>query len=145
MNFSIITPSFRNSNWLKLCIASVADQTGVTLEHIVQDSCADDDTENWLPNEPRVKAFIEKDTGMYDAVNRGFRRAQGDILAYLNCDEQYLPGAMKAVHDFFEANPQVDVAFADTLVIDSIGNYICHRPSLVPTKHCMWIRFPVLT
>jgi glycosyltransferase involved in cell wall biosynthesis len=145
MNFSIITPSFRNSSWLKLCVESVADQTGVTFEHIVQDSCSDDDTKNWLPNEPRVKAFIEKDSGMYDAVNRGFKRAQGDILAYLNCDEQYLPGALKAVRDFFEANPETEVVFSDTIVIASNGDYICHRPSLVPTKNCMWIRFPVLT
>ena len=93
VNFSIITPSFRNSNWLKLCIASVADQQGVTFEHIVQDSCSDDGTRDWLPQDRRVKAFIEKDQGMYDAVNRGFKRAQGDIVAYLNCDEQYLPGA----------------------------------------------------
>ena len=45
MKFSIITPSFRNSEWLKLCIASVADQSGVELEHIVQDSCSDDGTQ----------------------------------------------------------------------------------------------------
>ena len=95
MKFSIITPSFRNSNWLKLCIASVADQQGVEVEHIVQDSCSDDGTQDWLPQDRRVSAFIEKDGGMYDAVNRGYRRAQGDILAYLNCDEQYLPGALK--------------------------------------------------
>jgi glycosyltransferase involved in cell wall biosynthesis len=145
MNFSIITPSFRNSGWLKLCIESIADQTGVTFEHIVQDSCSDDDTKNWLPNERRVKAFIEKDTGMYDAVNRGWRRAQGDILAYLNCDEQYLPGALKQVHDFFEANPKVEAVYTDCIVIDSNGNYICHRPSLLPRKSSMWIRFPVLT
>lgn len=145
MNFSIITPSFRNSNWLKLCIESVADQSDVTYEHIVQDSCSDDDTKNWLPNERRVKAFIEKDSGMYDAVNRGFRRAQGDILAYLNCDEQYLPGALKKVHDFFDANPKVEVVYTDCIVIDSDGNYICHRPSLLPKKSSMWIRFPVLT
>ena len=92
MKFSIVTPSFRNSRWLKLCIASVADQQGVEFEHIVQDSCSDDGTQDWLPRDRRVKAFIEKDSGMYDAVNRGYRRAQGDILAYLNCDEQYLPG-----------------------------------------------------
>src|SRR3569833_2224066 len=145
MNFSIITPSFRNSNWLKLCIASVADQTGVTLEHIVQDSCSDDDTENWLPNEPRVKAFIEKDSGMNAAVYRGLRRAQGDILAYLNCDEQYLPGALKRVHDFFEANPTVEAVFADAVVTDSNGHYICHRPALVPGVHSMWVRFPILS
>jgi glycosyltransferase involved in cell wall biosynthesis len=145
MKFSIITPSFRNSAWLKLCIASIADQSGVTFEHIVQDSCSDDDTKNWLPNETRVKAFIEKDSGMYDAVNRGFRRAQGEILAYLNCDEQYLPGALKMVGDFFDAHPEVEAVFADSVVTDSNGDYICHRPSLVPTKGSMWVRFPVLT
>lgn len=145
MKFSIITPSFRNSAWLKLCIPSVADQTGVTLEHIVQDSCSDDDTKNWLPGDRRVKAFIEKDSGMYDAVNRGFRRAQGEILAYLNCDEQYLPGALKTVGDFFDAHPDVEAVFSDTIVTHSDGSYICHRPSLVPGKHSMWIRFPVLT
>ncbi len=68
MKFSIVTPSFRSSNWLKLCIASVADQQGVELEHIVQDSCSDDGTQDWLPHDRRVKAFIEKDGGMYDAV-----------------------------------------------------------------------------
>src|ERR1700685_140160 len=126
MKFSIITPSFRNSNWLKLCIASVVDQQGVEFEHIVQDSCSDDGTQDWLPQDPRVKAIIEKDAGMYDAINRGYRRATGDILAYLNCDEQYLPGALKAVRDFFEANPGVEVALAGTIVIDAGGQYICH-------------------
>ena len=145
MKFSIITPSFRNSAWLKLCIASVADQSGVTFEHIVQDSCSDDDTKNWLPHESRVKAFIEKDSGMYDAVNRGFRRAQGDILAYLNCDEQYLPGALKTVADFLDANPNVDAVFADAIVTDPNGQYICHRPALVPGDYSMWVRFPILT
>src|SRR5256885_10883439 len=48
-------------------------------------------SQDWLPHDRRVKAFIEKDHGMYDAVNRGLRRAQGEILAYINCDEQYLP------------------------------------------------------
>jgi glycosyltransferase involved in cell wall biosynthesis len=145
MKFSIITPSFRNSNWLKLCIASVADQQGVELEHIVQDSCSDDGTQDWLPRDPRVKAFIEKDDGMYDAVNRGYRRVTGDILAYLNCDEQYLPGALRAVAEFFEANPEVEVALAGSIVTDGEGKYICHRHSLVPHPQHIWFRFPVLT
>jgi glycosyltransferase involved in cell wall biosynthesis len=145
MKFSIITPSFRNSEWLKLCIASVADQEGVELEHIVQDSCSDDGTQDWLAGDSRVKAFIEKDNGMYDAVNRGYRRATGDILAYLNCDEQYLPGALKTVQDFFEARPDVEVALAGTIITDEGGNYICHRPLLVPHPRHVWFRFPVLT
>jgi len=145
VNFSIVTPSFRNSKWLRLCIASVADQQGVTFEHIVQDSCSDDGTQDWLPHDPRVKAFIEKDGGMYDAVNRGYRRATGDILAYLNCDEQYLPGALKAVGDFFERHPQVEVALAGTIVTDGKGKYICHRHSMEPNPRHSWFRFPVLT
>src|SRR3954468_9321875 len=92
MKFTIVTPSFRNSEWLKLCIPSVADQ-GVAHEHIVQDAGSDDGTLEWLPQDTRVAAFVEKDRGMYDAVNRGYRRGTGDIFAYLNCDEQYLPGA----------------------------------------------------
>jgi glycosyltransferase involved in cell wall biosynthesis len=145
MNFSIITPSFRNSNWLKLCIASVADQSGVDCEHIVQDSCSDDGTQDWLPRDPRVKAFIEKDSGMYDAVNRGYRRAQGDILAHLNCDEQYLSGALKTVRDFFTAHPEIEVALAGSIVTDGEGKYICHRHAMVPHPQHAWFRFPVLT
>jgi len=145
MKFSIITPSFRNSEWLKLCIASVADQPGVEFEHIVQDACSDDGTQDWLPHDPRVKAFIEKDAGMYDAVNRGYRRATGDILAYLNCDEQYLPGALQMVREFFEKNPEVEVALAGTIVTDGDGKYLCHRHSLVPHPQHLWFRFPMLT
>ena len=145
MKFSIVTPSFRNSNWLKLCVASVDDQQGVEVEHIVQDACSDDGTQDWLPRDPRVKAFIEKDGGMYDAVNRGFRRATGDILAYLNCDEQYLPGALAAVRDFFEAHPQTEVALAGTIVTDGEGKYLCHRHLMPPHPQGIWFRFPILT
>ena len=145
MKLSIITPSFRNSNWLKLCVASVADQEGVEVEHIVQDSCSDDGTLDWLRDDKRVKAFVEKDNGMYDAVNRGYKRASGDILAYLNCDEQYLPGGLKAVHDFFKANPKAEVALAGTIVVDGDGKYICHRHLMVPHSTHVWYRFPILT
>ena len=145
MKFSIITPSFRSSAWLKLCIASVADQQGVEFEHIVQDSCSDDDTRLWLPQDGRVKAFIEKDAGMYDAVNRGYRRATGDILAYLNCDEQYLPGALAAVEQFFIQNPGVEVALMGSIVTDGTGKYICHRHALAPHPQHIWYRFSALT
>ena len=145
MDFSIITPSFRNSEWLKLCIASVADQQAVTLEHIVQDAGSDDGTLDWLPSDPRVKAFIEKDSGMYDAINRGLRRAKGDLLAYLNCDEQYFPGALQRVRDYFANHPETDVLFAGAVVVDDQANYLCHRHALKPTAQHIWFRFSVLT
>src|SRR5947207_15737324 len=123
MNLSIVTPSFRNSEWLKLCIASVADQEGAAIEHIVHDSVSDDGTLEWLPQDKRVKAFVEKDSGMYDAINRGLARASGEIVAYLNCDEQYLPGTLKAVATFFDEHPRVDAVVADTIVTDTKGDY----------------------
>ena len=145
MKFSIVTPSFRNSDWLKICIASVADQQGAEFEHIVQDAGSDDGTEKWLAQDRRVKAFIEKDAGMYDAVNRGYRRATGDILAYLNCDEQYLPGAIKRIQEFFEQRPHIEVALAGSIVTDGEGNYVCHRHQMVPHPQGVWFRFPILT
>ncbi len=134
MRFSIVTPSFRSSAFLKLCVASVADQA-VDLEHIVQDAGSDDGTSDWLTADRRVRAFVEKDSGMYDAVNRGLRRASGEILAYLNCDEQYLPGALSAVSDYFALHPGVDVLFSDCVVVDGTGNFICCRKVQLPTRH----------
>lgn len=146
MRISIITPSFRNSQWLKLCIASVADQNE-NHEHIVQDSCSDDGTQDWLRGDTRVRAFIEKDRGMYDAVNRGLKRSSGKILAYINCDEQYLPGALSGVSEFFNRHPEVDVAFASTVVVDAQGNYICHRCPVIPNKYHIQVsgNLPILT
>ena len=137
--FTIATPSFRSSEWLKLCIASVADQEGVTLEHLVQDAGSDDGTLDWLTSDPRVTAFVEKDSGMYDAVNRAWRRARGEILAYLNCDEQYLPGALKSVADYFAEHPEVDVLFGDVVVIGPTGDYRFHRKILTPTLYHTWV------
>ena len=137
MRFSIITPSFRNSEWLKLCVASVADQQ-VEHEHIIQDADSDDGTLNWLLADARVKAFVEKDNGMYDGINRGLRKAAGDILAYLNCDEQYLPGALTAVEEHFRNNPRVEVIFADAVAVNPAGEYLWHRKALEPLLWHTW-------
>lgn len=134
MRFSVITPSFNPSPWLSLCIASVADQQ-VDVEHIVQDGGSTDGTLDWLRNDKRVKAFVERDSGMYDAVNRGLHRAQGDVLAYLNCDEQYLPGCLKAVGSFFQTHADVDVLFGDVVVVNADLKYLSHRKMQVPLRH----------
>ena len=145
MRFSVVTPSFRQSQWLRLCVASVADQ-GVEAEHLVQDACSDDGTLDWLLTDPRVKARSEKDAGMYDAINRGLRRASGDILSYLNCDEQYLPGALWAVRDYFERHPKVEILFGDCVVVDPKGEFMCYRKVQKPSKyHVMVSHLPTFT
>ena len=137
MRISIITPSFRNSDWLKLCIASVADQE-VGAEHIVQDAGSDDGTLDWLLQDKRVRTFVEKDESMYDAINRGMRRSTGDVLAYLNCDEQYLPGALASVMEFFEANPQIEMLFGDIVFVNGQGAYVGHRKVQAPLLYHTW-------
>ena len=132
MRFSIITPSFQPGPWLRLAIASVADQAGVEAEHLVQDGGSDDGTLDWVREDRRVRVFVEKDAGMYDAINRGLRHASGDILAYLNCDEQYLPGALARVAQFFATHPEVDVLFGDALLVDKLGRALSYRRIIPP-------------
>jgi len=131
--FSIVTPSFNQSAWLQLCVASVADQD-VAKEHIVQDAGSTDGTLDWLAADQRVIAMVEKDRGMYDAINRGLRKARGPLLAYLNCDEQYLPGALAMVQAHFDRHPETDVLFADAVVVDTDGQYLWHRKVQVPGR-----------
>ncbi len=143
---SVITPSYNGAPWLPLCIASVADQNGVDVEHIVQDACSTDGTAEILARASGIKAYVEKDSGMYDAVNRGYARASGEILCYLNCDEQYTTGALRNVAHYFDTHPDVEVLFADTLVVDPTGKLICYRKVTRPHPiHIMVGHLPVLT
>lgn len=136
MKISVITPSFQQIDWLRLAVNSVADQQidGFELEHIVQDSCSEDGTADLLKSQPETRSYVEKDTGMYDAINRGLRRSTGEIACYLNCDEQYLPGALSRVARYFEQNPHIDMLFAGLIVVDGEGRYICSRKVLPPLE-----------
>jgi glycosyltransferase involved in cell wall biosynthesis len=151
---SIITPSFQQLRWLRLATGSVADQEGIDLEHIVQDAGTEGIQEMF---EPKIesfadahydaKLFVEKDAGMYDAVNRGLVKASGEICAYLNCDEQYLPGALASVAQFFDNNPQTDVVFGHVVIVDPAGEFIAFRKAIVPRKYHIWVskNLPILT
>jgi len=115
----------------------VADQR-VRLEHLIQDAGSDDGTLDWLTRDSRVRTFVERDKGMYDAVNRGYRRSSAEIIAYLNCDEQYLPGALQRVLTCFKDHPEVEILFGDCLVVDAKGSYVCERRSLTPRLLHTW-------
>lgn len=142
VRFSIVTPSFRQPEWLRLCVRSVEDQ-GVENEHIIQDAGSGPEVGEWVRAETKAQFFEEKDDGIYDALNRGFARASGEIFAWLNCDEQYLPGALAAVEAYFAEHPDVDILLADNLVVDGEGRYVAHRFSLRPVESHCWLRFPV--
>ena len=134
VKFSIVTPSYCQIKWLRLCVASVADQHEVAVEHIIQDAGSTDGSAEWISNDARVKGFVEKDEGMYDAINRGLRRASGDILAYLNCDEQYLPRSLARVQHYFTTHQDVEVLFTDALLLASSGEPISYRRVIKPNS-----------
>jgi glycosyltransferase involved in cell wall biosynthesis len=131
---SVVTPSFRQLDWLKLCLASVADQKGVWIEHIIQDGGSDEEITQLCANKPHVQLFRDSDDGMYDALNRGFQRARGRILAWLNCDEQYLPGTLAKVAAYFEAHPEVEMLFGDIILVDREGAPLSYRRVVPPNR-----------
>ncbi len=119
-------------SYLKKCAASVADQQGGNFEHIVVDGGSTDGTAEWLAQQKHIESTSEKDNGMYDAINKGLKKAKGNILAYLNCDEQYLPGTLEYVKDYFEKNPDVDMIFGDLLLIRPDGTLAAYRKGYQP-------------
>ena len=132
IDISIITPSYNMLSYLKKCAASVADQQGGNFEHIVVDGGSTDGTAEWLAQQKHIESTSEKDNGMYDAINKGLKKAKGNILAYLNCDEQYLPGTLEYVKDYFEKNPDVDMIFGDLLLIRPDGTLAAYRKGYQP-------------
>lgn len=121
LDFSIITPSYNMLNYLKLCHASIADQKGVSWEHIVVDNISEDGTLDWLERNNNIKKIIEKDNGMYSALNKGMRIAEGNFIGHLNCDEQYLEGILNKVKQTFIENPEVDIIYGDFITINKDG------------------------
>jgi glycosyltransferase involved in cell wall biosynthesis len=132
MDFSIITPSYNMFSFLRRCVASVADQKGISLEHWIIDSVSTDGTTEWLSQNNQLNSVIEKDNGMYDGINRGFCRANGKYLAYLSCDEQYLPDTLYYVKDYFESHPETDILFGDSLVVDPECKLLAYRKGYPP-------------
>ncbi len=117
--------------YLKRCAASVGDQ-GVNVEHVIMDGGSSDGTPGWLVGNPHVKGFSEKDNGMYHALNKAIGRSTAEIVGHLNCDEQYLPGTLQRVLNFFKSNPDVDFIAGDFLIVDKDGGFLAYRKSFHP-------------
>ncbi len=147
---SVITPSFRQVGKLKCCAASVADQAGAfEVEHLIQDGATGPDFDQWAASQTFAICDSREDSGMYEAINRGFRKATGNIIAWLNSDEQYLPDALAKVSAYFDANPDVDILFGDVVLTDESGRALAYRqatvPSLAHVRSCHLATFSAAT
>ena len=212
MLISVITPSYKQIDWLRLCVASVRDQAAAcggvlndglsmldcnsespiqnpksiippfAVEHIIQDAGSpgiedfarevgaafytdgvlifseqnqNPDTgklkpevalrnaelsgnpESRIQNQEsryRIAIYCESDSGMYDAINRGLAKSSGELCAWLNCDEQYLPGTLGKVAKIFSESPSLDVLLGDALLLDSNLQPVCYRRIMVPNR-----------
>jgi glycosyltransferase involved in cell wall biosynthesis len=125
--FSIATPCFKSLKFLPSCVGSIRGQVGVTLEHLVQDGASPDGTAAWLASQSGLNWQSEKDRGMYDAINKAWSRASGEIISWLNADEQYLPGTLALVDKTFRENPDADVVWGDTIIVRPDGEPVAAR------------------
>ena len=184
MKFSIITPSYGQLDWLRLCVASVADQiapeaqyestkvkggkvqdlptfepsnlptNGFGIEHIIQDGgtpgildfvkefsgelgltiVSNEGEESLRATKPgyTLRLYSEPDQGMYDAINRGITRMTGSLWAWINSDEQYLPGTLPFVWEWFGQNPETDILCGDALLVDGKGEALSYRRIIPP-------------
>ena len=130
MKFSVITPVFNGMPWIERCVASVRGQPGVQVQHLIQDAVSTDGTSQWLSRQPNLAVRTEPDDGMYDAINRGFARAEGDVLSWLNSDEQYLPGTLQVIHEAAERYLDADAFFGDCILVDRYGRPLDARKEI---------------
>jgi len=122
--FSVITPSRNCGKFLEDAILSVAQQQGVTVEHVVQDSLSSDCTLEILRRYRDVRWQWESDGGQSDAINRGFLRATGDLVGWLNADDYYLPGGLAAIAKAADEHPEADVFYGDCIFVDGEGSVV---------------------
>jgi glycosyltransferase involved in cell wall biosynthesis len=132
----------------------VADQQGISIEHIVQDGgtvgfkeFAEKLRLRW-PDRPNYRRLMisEPDSGMYDAINKGLKKGTGRICAYLNCDEQYLAGALAKVLDEFRKQPAAEILYGGFLVVDEKGDLVtAQRPVKMLWQHVATSHLPNFT
>lgn len=140
MKFSIITPVYNGGKYIAETIGSVLSQEGnFEIEYIIQDGGSSDETLNIIKRYEKIlnekkysikcraisyKWFSEKDNGMYDAINKGFSQATGDIFAYINADDKYISGAFAAVISIFSLYHDIEWIKGINTTADSNGNIV---------------------
>lgn len=117
---SIVTPSFKQASFIERTMESVLNQNYPNLEYLVQDGGSTDGTDKILSHYSEQLTGWESrpDKGQSEAINLGFARTTGEIMAWLNSDDILLPGALAYVANYFNRHPEVDVVYGHRMLID---------------------------
>ena len=119
---AVVTPSYNHARYLRATIDSVLAQRYPNLTYLVEDGGSTDGTLQLLESYGDQIAWrSERDTGQASAINRGFARAESEIMAYLNSDDTLLPGTLAYVAQTFLAKPNVDIIYGHRIFIDRDG------------------------
>lgn len=110
--FSVVTPSFNQGTYIEGAIQSVLAQGVDDCEHMIFDAGSTDETLAVLRRHPHLDWVSEMDRGQSHALNKGFQKARGEIICWLNADDQYLPGAFAALREAFR-DPACAVVFGN--------------------------------
>lgn len=126
---SIVTPSYNQAQFLERTIISVLNQGYPNLEYIIIDGGSTDGSLEIIKKYERYLAYwvSEPDKGQSDALNRGFARSTGEILAWLNSDDMYLPEALFKVADMFRKHPSAALVYGDYIKVDADDRCVALR------------------
>jgi glycosyltransferase involved in cell wall biosynthesis len=129
MDFTLITPNLNYGRYLGDCLGSVAGQGGVTLEHLVLDGGSTDDSAAVAAGFPHATWIQEPDQGMSDAINKGFTRARGEWVMWLNADDRLKPGVLGELLPRLRTL-EADLVYGDWDFVDEDGRKIrtVHAP-----------------
>jgi glycosyltransferase involved in cell wall biosynthesis len=151
---SIVTPSFQQASFVERTMLSVLEQDYPRVEyHVCDGGSVDGSVELIRKHEARLASWTsEGDSGPAEAINRGFARSSGEIMAWLNSDDLLLPGAVRFIADYFARHPEVDVVYGHRLVVDErdwqVGRWVLPRhdgrmllwADYVPQETLFWRR-----
>src|SRR3990170_4694541 len=131
MLVSVVTPSLNQAQYLEAAIVSVLEQDYAHIEYLVIDGGSSDGSLEIIQRYAgRLNSWVsEPDTGQTDAINKGFARTSGEVMAYLNSDDLLRPGAIREAVGYFEAHPEVGMVYGDVDYIDETGQVIGKFPA----------------
>jgi glycosyltransferase involved in cell wall biosynthesis len=130
---SIITPSYNQARFIEATINSVLSQNYPHIEYLIIDGGSTDGTIDILHRyDGRLRWMSEPDSGQSEAVNKGLRMAQGEVVAWLNSDDTYLPGAVARAVDYLENHPEVMMVYGEGYEMDELGHIRQRFPATEP-------------
>lgn len=140
MLISIVTPCYNSAEYIEKCILSVKNQNLHNFEHIIVDGGSTDGTPDIIRRYEgtyNMRWISEKDNGMYDAIAKGFRMAKGEVFAYLNSDDMYVPWTTQVVERAF-STPHIRWCTGFPAYYDEEGcQYFMRKAAPVFPQYCI--------